>query len=157
MLIVQHPKGAFSLKPGWVRPNIHRRAPRLNYRLDHKQKAEQKMNRRWLCLKIIRRDMISAVIYIYITGWHYHLERHGATVQSVSFPVLPLSLNVLFNRDVTGKEMKVGLKEVLSDALLCAAFGLNVLKISLSLSLKKKSQHNKLQIQNLNKLSIWKD
>lgn len=51
--------------------------------------------------------------------------------------MLPLSLNVLFNRDVTGKEMKVGLKEVLSDALLCAAFGLKILKISLSLSFKK--------------------
>lgn len=92
--------------------------------------------------------MIPAVIYIYITGWHYHLERHGATVESVSFPVLPLSLNVLFNRDVIGKEMKVGLKEVLSDALLWTAFGLNILK---------NYQHNKLQIQNLNKLSIWKD
>lgn len=48
--------------------------------------------------------------------------------------MLPLSLNVLFNRDVIGKEMKVGLKEVLSDALLWTAFGLNILKISLSLS-----------------------
>lgn len=72
--------------------------------------------------------------------------------------MLPLSLNVLFNRDVIGKEMKVGLKEVLSDALLWTAFGLNILKISLSLSFFKKNyQHNKLQIQNLNQLSILKD
>lgn len=71
--------------------------------------------------------------------------------------MLPLSLNVLFNRDVIGKEMKVGLKEVLSDALLWTAFGLNILKISLSLSFYLNYQHNKLQIQNLNKLSIWKD
>lgn len=72
--------------------------------------------------------------------------------------MLPLSLNVLFNRDVIGKEMKVGLKEVLSDAMLWTAFGLNILKISLSLSFFKKNyQHNKLQIQNLNKLSILKD
>lgn len=71
--------------------------------------------------------------------------------------MLPLSLNVLFNRDVIGKEMKVGLKEVLSDALLWTAFGLNILKISLSLSFFFNYQHNKLQIQNLNKLSIWKD
>lgn len=71
--------------------------------------------------------------------------------------MLPLSLNVLFNRDVIGKEMKVGLKEMLSDALLWTAFGLNILKISLSLSFFFNYQHNKLQIQNLNKLSIWKD
>lgn len=40
MLMLQHPKRAFPLKPGRVRPNIHHHAPRLNYPLDHKQKAD---------------------------------------------------------------------------------------------------------------------
>lgn len=71
-LVVPHPKRAFSLKPSRLRPNIHRRAPRPNYPFGSQtvepgfRGADASRGR--LHLKIIKCDMISAVIYIHIMG-----------------------------------------------------------------------------------------
>lgn len=75
------PKRIFSLKSGRVRPNIQRHAPRPNYPVDQKQWVSEDQ-RRVEDVKIIKCDMISAVIYIHVIGWHDHLEWFSATLES---------------------------------------------------------------------------